>query len=353
MNDPTSSSFRNKARALCAALALAAAGCGGAAAADVAYEDAYAGDYYYPADVAYSGVYAADDWDYGIDFATITSVLPDAAVVDAGLTHDAGFTRDAAATSDAAVLADGGVTSTAATSARGAVGEAIRKIARGGPICPGQATITKPTGTPVCGSSGTGLNIVFNNCQLSAGGTITSGTVNVALTRAASDTNCNAATTIALGYTETITGLTYTGTGGAKIVLPNQTSTSTINYTFGQKSPATIGIMSMGEIQRFDTSGNMTTDRTYNGTQTFSAISLANESYTVDGTQNVTDKAGGNGTTTATGLMRELSCCKPVGGSLAVSRMSGSHNGSHTWTFMSTCGSATLDGKTVTLPACL
>jgi hypothetical protein len=262
--------------------------------------------------------------------------------------------HDAAAPSDAAaVIVDGGTTSPTATSVRGAIGEAIRKIARGGAICPGQATVTKPSGTAVCGASGQGLTIVFNGCQLSAGGTISSGTVNVALTRTASDTNCNSSTTIALGYTQTITNLTYTGTGGAKIVLPNQMSTSTINFPFGVKAPTTISINDMGEIQRFDTSGNMTSDRTFNGTQMFSSISLANESYTVDGTQNVTDKAGGNGTTTATGLMRVLSCCKPVGGTLAVSRMGGSHNGSHTWTFMSTCGSATLDGKTVTLPACL
>jgi len=54
----------------------------------------------------------------------------------------------------------------------------------------------------------------------------------------------------------------------------------------------------------------------------------------------------------ATGLKRERTCCKPTGGMLSVNRTGGNHNGTRTWTFSSSCGSATLDGKTVTLPAC-
>jgi hypothetical protein len=199
--------------------------------------------------------------------------------------------------------------------------------------------------------SAAGVNIVFNGCQLSGGGTV-DGTVNVQINRSASDTTCNTATSITLGYTSTITNLTYTGTGGAKVVIPNEMSTATINFSFGQ-TPTTVGLATNGEVQRFASGGSMTTDRTFTGMYTFSSISLADQSYTVGGTLNVTDKAGGTATLTGTNIARETSCCRPTGGSLAVSRTGGSHSGSHTWTFTSTCGSAMLDNKTVTLPACL
>jgi hypothetical protein len=54
-----------------------------------------------------------------------------------------------------------------------------------------------------------------------------------------------------------------------------------------------------------------------------------------------------------TNIARGTSCCRPTGGTVAISRTGGSHSGSHTWTFTLTCGSAMLDNKTVTLPACL
>ncbi len=212
-------------------------------------------------------------------------------------------------------------------------------------------TVTPRTGNAVCGVSAAGVNIVFSGCQLSGGGTV-DGTVDVQITRSASDTTCGSSTSITLGYTSTITGLTYTGTGGAKIVIPNDMSTSTLTYALGQ-SPATASIQTTGEIQRFASGGSMTSDRSYNGTYMFSSISLADQSYTVGGMLNVTDKSGGTATLTGTDIMRDNGCCRPTGGTLAVSRMGGSHSGSHTWTFTSTCGSAMLDGKTVTLPSCL
>jgi len=114
-----------------------------------------------------------------------------------------------------------------------------------------------------------------------------------------------------------------------------------------------VAMTSSVEIQRVATDGSMTSDRTFTGTRNFSAISILGQTYTVDGMINVTDKAGGTGTITGTGVQRDRNCCKPVGGTLAVSRTGGSHSGSHSWTFSATCGSATLDGKTVMLPACL
>ena len=326
-------------------LAAGSAGCGlSTTSSDVAYEDDYAGDYYYPADVAYAGVYAGGFAGYYavVPAGTGASQALPAALLDGGhiITVDAGRAVDA-----------GGRGGTGITTVRGAVGQAIRNEALGGDVCPGQVTMTPQSGTAVCGVSAAGVNIVFNGCVLSGGGTV-DGTVNVQLTRSASDTNCDASTSITLGYTSTITNLTYTGTGGGKVVIPNEMTTGTLNFPTGQ-SPTTLSLATNGEIQRFASGGLMTTDRTYTGTQTFSSISLANQSYTVGGMMDVTDKAGGTATVTGTGLTRENSCCKPTGGTLAVSRTGGSHSGSHTWTFTATCGSAMLDGKTVTLPACL
>ena len=60
------------------------AGFGAAAAEDVAYEDSYGSDYYYPADVAYAGVYAGYGAGYGLYFAVPTGVksAADGGVVD-------------------------------------------------------------------------------------------------------------------------------------------------------------------------------------------------------------------------------------------------------------------------------
>jgi hypothetical protein len=337
-------------------LAVVSAGCGSSTtSSDVAYEDDYAGDYYYPADVAYSGVYAGGWGYYGIYAATPTGTGASAAsLLDGGhISVDAGhviITVDAGRAVDAGRSADGGRVS-GSTTVRAAVGQAIRETALGGVVCAGQATVTPKSGTTICGVSASGVNIVFSGCQLSGGGTV-DGTVDVQITRAASDTTCGSATTITLGYTSTITNLTYTGTGGAKITIPNEMSTSTLTYAFGQ-APTTASIQTNGEIQRFASGGSMTSDRTYTGTYSFSSISLADQSYTVGGMVNVTDKAGGTATFTGTDIARDDACCRPIGGTLGVSRTGGSHAGSHTWTFTSTCGSAMLDGKTITLPACL
>ena len=340
---------------IAAGLLLAASGgCGSSTtSSDVAYEDDYAGDYYYPADVAYSGVYAGGWGYYGIYAATPASQpasLRDGGVIkfDGGsISVDGGHVIVSV---DAGRAVDGGKVS-GSTTVRAAVGQAIREAALGGVVCAGQATVTPKSGTTICGVSASGVNIVFNGCQLSGGGTI-DGTVDVQITRSASDTTCGSATSITLGYTSTITNLTYTGTGGAKIVIPNEMSTSTLTYSFG-KEPTTASIQTNGEIQRFTTGGSMASDRTYTGTYDISSISLADQSYTVGGMLNVTDKSGGTATFTGTNIARETGCCRPTGGTLAVSRTGGSHSGSHTWTFTSTCGSAMLDGKTVTLPACL
>jgi hypothetical protein len=340
-------------------LALGIAGCGETTtASDVAYEDGYGNSYYYPAAVGYAGVAAVGFGYYGI-YAETPATIGNGrggaggnlgAGGAGGVAIGTGGTGGVAIGTGGAGGRGSGSTAPGSTTVRGAVAEAIRNIALGGSVCPGQVTVTHASGTNVCGFSGSGLNIVFNGCQLSAGGTV-DGTVNVQLSLSASDSSCSSSTKVSIGYTETITNLTYAGTGGSKIVIPNQTSTSTLSATPGQV-PATVAVMSSGEVQRTANDGS-TNDLTFTGSWTFSSISIAKESYTLDGAINVTDKAGGTGTLTGMGLQIEKSCCKPIGGTLAVSRTGGSHAGSHSWSFSSTCGTATLDGKSVTLPACL
>ena len=191
-------------------LAAGSAGCGSSTtSSDVAYEDDYAGDYYYPADVAYSGVYAGGWGYYGIYAATPagTGSRPRCSTaaaqhrrrrvisIDGGhISVDGGHVIVSV---DAGRAVDGGGKGTGSTTVREAVGQAIREAALGDVVCAGQATVTPKTGTTICGVSASGVNIVFSGCQLSGGGTI-DGTVDVQITRSASDTTCDSSTTITL-----------------------------------------------------------------------------------------------------------------------------------------------------------
>ncbi len=308
-------------------LAGGIAGCDTTPANDVAYEDAYAGDYYYPADVAVAGAYGVG-WGYGLYYAP----SPDGGAGGSG----------------------GAGGKPVGSSVREAIGNAIRVAASGGDVCGGNATFTRSTaGAPgVCGILTKGFSLTFNSCTLTGGGTL-DGTVAVTLDITAGDTNCTSNTGLSVGYTSTVTNLTYTGNAGSKLVIPSQMDTATIQTTLGSP-PSSIPMMSTGEIQRIGSNGTVNSDRTYTGSRTFSSISFANQTYTIDGMINVTDKTGGGtGTVSSSGLMREPGCCKPTGGTLSVNRTGGNHAGSHSWTFSSSCGQATLDGKTVTLPACL
>lgn len=342
----------------CAAVGAA---CSTTPAADVAYEDAYASDYYYPADLAAAPVYGVG-WGYGLYASVIPTGLTAraAAALDGGAlgAAGAGGTGGAAGfagtTGGAGGTATGGSSGSGSTTVHSAVGEAIRLLLSGASVCAGHVTMSPGDSGPasVCGIHRNGVTLTFSSCQLASGGTV-DGTVTVGMNVTASDSTCTSATTLSIGYTSTLSNLTYTGNGGGKLVIPSQTDMATIHSALGQ-TPATITMMSSGEIQRVAGDGTMTSDRTFTGSRTFSSISFADQSYTVDGTINVTDKTDGStGTMSATGLMRERTCCKPTGGSLTVSRTGGNHAGSHTWMYSATCGSATLDGKTVTLPACL
>jgi hypothetical protein len=329
-------------------LVVAFAGCGSSSSSDdVAYEDTYSSDYYYPADVAYSGPYAAG-WGYGgYGFYAATPVvvaginMPIPTVVDGGILGVGGRSGAGGAGG-----APGG------TTVRGAVGQAIRNLALGGSVCSGHATVTHPGGAAsACSLTGNGVNIVFSGCQLSGGGTV-DGTVNVAVQLSASDTTCGSSTKITLGYTLTATNLSYTGTNGVKVVIPSETDMGTTQFNHGQ-TPTTLTVMTNGEIQRMDSGGTITSDRTFTGTRTYSSISLANQSYTVDGMTNVTEKTGGGaGTISGMGIMRDNACCRPTGGTLSITRTGGAHPGTHSLAFSAACGVATLDGKMVMFPAC-
>jgi len=324
----------NKHFIIASALAFAASGAVGCedddfddpdvVATDYTYEDAYLYDSYYPADVAYAGYYWADAWDYSTFYYYLGSTA--VAAASTGSTNPGRL---------------------------GIVG-AIQGLARGEQVCPGQVTVTEKTADPACDGSNTdqlrnGVNIVFNNCQVS-GGTI-NGSIDVMSNRSASEQTCSATTIITLGHTSTITNLSFTLASGAKLVIPTQANTGETTYGFGQ-APTTTRITTNGELQIFNSAGSMLSDHTFMGdnTLTFSG----NQSYSISGTTNVREK-NGNGTATITrsGLTRSGGCCRPTGGSITVNRTGGIAPGQHDWSFGPSCGTVTRDGTTATMPECL
>ncbi len=315
------------AAALLGVIAASGWGCNeGATTGTVAYsyEDPYLYSYYYPADVAYTGYYAADTWDYGLYYAAQGPAAGAATVID--------------------------------NSTRPSLGSTLRALIRGESVCPGQVTVTPKTAPPACSGSPltsvkNGFTAVFAGCQLSGGGKL-DGTFDVAATKTASSPTCAADTTISLQYTTTITNLVYTSPEGARISIPSQSDTGTASYTFGQNGTAT-SFNSTGEAQFFNTAGTMIADLGFSGMRTLT-FTTSNQTYTIDGTVNVQDKmtSGASATLTGTGVQRSNGCCRPTAGTLTVNRTGGRFPGQHVWTFESTCGSAMLDGSTITLPAC-
>jgi len=287
--------------------------------ADYSYWDPYYYSYYYPSDLAYSGYYWADSWDYSSYYYY-------------------------------SVRAPSGA---AQTVSQGAVGAAIRALARGESVCPGQVTVTPKMGAGACAAAGqtqvrNGVTIVFNGCQLSGGGTV-NGTFDVQASRTASDTTCTSSTQITLNHTTTITNLVYTSPNGARVVIPSQTDTGGNTYNYGSP-PATAAIQSNGQAQVYDSSNNLRADVTFQGIRNY-AYSASNKSYTVSGSITGKDNVtGGNTTLAGDGLTRTADCCRPTGGTLTITSSGGNAAGQHTVTFGPSCGSATFDGNAVTLP---
>jgi hypothetical protein len=323
---------RGVARALHAliGLSIGAAACTSGTSTGYYYYDPYLYSYYYPADLAYSSAYWAYPWDYSTWY----------------LYQYTGSNGSA----------DGGTTGGGSTGMR-SVGAAIRALARGQSVCPGQVTVTPKTGTPACegGETSTargGASVVFNNCALPDGGVV-SGTVDIQAAQSASQRRCSEGTMITVNYTTTTTNLMYMSPQGGRLVIPNQTDMSTISFDVG-KSPKMLTVTSNGRMQFYDSPGSLVADMAVDGTRVFTNASDG-QSYTTDGTVNIHGQGENtaSGTLTGTGLVRSGTCCRPTGGTLVLSLTGGAQPGRHEFTFGASCGTATLDGSEVTLPACL
>jgi len=334
-------------------ITLANAGCYSSSAYDYAYYDPYAYYSYYPADVYYSTYYWSDPYyyyylDYGGGGGGTTSTGA------AGGTGTA-ITDAGANASDATAASGGGVISGRASQS---IGDAIRALARGEDVCGTNAMVTpRMEASPCPTASGaamvrSGATVVFSSCQLANGGML-DGMIDVQTMRTASDTTCGANTMINVTSTTTITNLSYTGPGGRRLVIPNQTGTGTTSYLNGQK-PTTASTMLDGRMQVFDTKGGSLADKSYTGNITITPASDMS-GYTIDGMLTLTDSdKSGTTTLTATGLKRTADCCRPTAGRVTITRTGQMSFGLHTFTFdSSTCGSARFDDKTVMLGACL
>jgi hypothetical protein len=288
---------------------------------------------YYPADVAYSTVYWTDDWAYTGLYALATGVV---------VVSDAGATPFAPAP-----------TTTTTTGMITTAGDVVRALARGVSVCQNQVTVTPKTAAPVCahGTTRAGVTIVFNGCHTPGGSTI-DGTIDTTSTRTASATNCDATTSVMLTHTTTITNLSYTAANGQKLVIPSQTVTGGTAYTFGQ-IPPTVTVSYTGQLQRIAAGGGVVADHGFTATASYS-FAGSSEAYTVDGGVTVVDNlsAGSGATITLTGLKRVTTCCRPVGGMIAIVQTGATGPGTHTWTF-ERCGDADVDGSNATLPACI
>jgi hypothetical protein len=327
--------------------------------------DPYLYTAYYPADVAYSTVYWTNDWDYATLYA-VYGPPPPTPVVTTGAAGSTGVVTTGAAGSTGVVTtgAAGAVVTTGAggsTVATGGVlttaGDALRALARGESVCPGQLTVSPKTAPPACTGGGAstraGVTIVFNACQ-TPGGAMLDGMIDVSSTRTASAAACTSTTTITLSHTTTVTNLSYTNAAGQRLVIPSQTGMGTTMYTFGQ-TPPTVALSYTGQLVTYVNAGNsITSDHNYTGNLTFT-FGGAQTGYQVDGGVTVMDnRAPGSGSTIAlTGLKRVTTCCRPVGGTISLTQTGPTGPGTHVWSFGPSCGQSTIDGTGTTLPACI
>lgn len=332
----------NHARAAAALSVLVLGGCGGTTTTTTAavypYDEAYVYTTYYPADVMYSSYYWADDWSYSTIYAYFVGSLPLPA-------------EPAVGSRDGGVVADGGARG--GGPAAGVTG-AIESLARGASVCPGQVTVTPKTSPPACADSTTpeeraGVTIAFNGCMV--GQERIDGMLDVSAVRSTADSTCSATTMMMSQTTLTVTGLSVRQGGGAGIVIPSLTATIAANYPYKQNAQ-TLAAASSGEVQVYDSSGNMTADLKTQGTDMFSLPDA--QSYTVDGMESVADPSTGAAAMITKGaLVRSGGCCWPTGGTILVNRMGGPSPGNVAWKFGPNCGDATRDGAKVTLPACM
>jgi hypothetical protein len=340
--------------------AVNSVGCNGTSSTtSYARTDPYVHYAYYPADVSVSSVYWTDSWVYtGLYAATYPTPVTGGSTTSTGAAGTTAVTTTGAAgTHGVTIVGTTGAGATSVTTgAVTTVGDAIRALARGETVCPGQVNVTEKTAAPACtggpANERAGATVVFTACQTPGGGKI-DGTIDVSSSRTASDPSCATGTMITLAHTTTITNLSYTAPSGAKAVVPSQTDTGTNTYTFGQM-PTSITVSTMGRLQTYDASGALTSDHSFTGKPTITFAGTQN-GYSVDGQFNATDnKTVGRGLTlTMMGLQRVNTCCRPVGGTIQVAQTSGS-TATHTWTFGPACGRISIDGDADDVgPACL
>jgi hypothetical protein len=302
---------------------------------DVDAEDYALDYYYYPVDLAVADPYWVDDYYIGGPY-YYSQAGAEPQVYTGGRGGTTG-TGGAGGTTVAAIRAN-------------TPANALLALARGGAVCPGQATIVPQMGARPCGGQGRiGATVTFNACELEGGGVL-NGTYSVTSNQTASDTRCNGTTSKTVTWTSTLTDLTYTTTGGSRLVIPAQTTMGSFTRAL-QGDPAAISLITNGRLTTFDSNDVVINDRTYSGNRNVNFTREGtSSSYTVDGMLSVQNVADGRSAAIAgAGLQRTDQCCRPTGGTLSVTNDDGTVE---SWTFGPTCGEATRDGQTVDLPDC-
>ena len=319
--------------------------------ASVAAVDVFPYDYYYASDVSVGDAYWADSWD--VDPFYFVDVQPFGQTYGGGSGGSTGTGSGGSSGGGSAGISpsDGGIIA-GAFAGPGAV---LRELARGANLCPGQVTVAQKTATACSFSGGPGsvrggATLTFNGCILSGGGRL-DGVIDVTSTPVPSDTNCDANTTINVSYTSTFTNFSYTAPDGSRVVIPSLTNMGSYSrkVTFG---PTALAVSSNGTLQRYDASGALTADHGLNGARNFTiANNGAGVTFKVNGALAVQDHAiaGGLLTVTGTGVTRTNACCRPTDGTIVVT---GTGRDTDTWVFGPACGAATLNGRSVSLPAC-
>jgi hypothetical protein len=229
---------------------------------------------------------------------------------------------------------------------------ALRDLALGEGICPGQVTVTTERTTSPC-DTGAGettpvsSSIQLQGCELSGGGKL-DGSLQIAASQTLSDTNCDAGTSIDVSYTSTTTDLVYTAPSGATIELPEVTRTGSYTRLL-DAPPSLLTINSQGRIERHDEKGAARSKITFSGMQTLTMLG-ANGGFRVDGTLTLQDDLGsGSANVTSVGLTRTEGCCYPTSGSLEVARSDGRDE---RWSFGPACGDVSVNGHKVTPADC-
>ncbi|HVT09425.1 MAG TPA: hypothetical protein VHO67_18320 [Polyangia bacterium] len=310
------------------ALALYTIGCIESASTNVTpYDDAYLYASYYPDAITYAAYGWADDWTSPTVALSAASATP--VVSDAGATPDAG---------DQTVAGLAG---------------AIRALAHGLTVCPGQVSVVVKTAPPACSGAAlplerNGATLTFSDCAL--GAETIDGVVDLTSSRSASDAVCAPTTTIMLRSTLTLTGVTIRPAVGGRIVIPSQSVTTTATYTYAQ-TPTTVQAIQSGEIQIFDAAGLLKADITFDGSGTFTFGD--GPSFIVDGTASYQDSVGAMATITKNEVTRTAGCCRPTAGAVVVDRVGGPRPARTTWSFGPACGMAGRDRMRTELPACV